>query len=92
MNWKDLFPKENRYFETKNGILYCGNCLEIIKEFPENSIDLVLIDPPYTNILEVEWDKKDVLTEDLINNFRKIIKDHASIYVVWYRRKITNND
>ena len=47
MEWKDLFPKENRYFETENGILYCGDCLEIMKKFPENSVDLVITDPPY---------------------------------------------
>jgi len=47
MSWKDNFPKESRYFETDNGILYCGDCLEIMKRIPENSIDLVLTDPPY---------------------------------------------
>jgi len=47
MSWKDKFPKENRYFETENGILYCGDCLEIMKEFPEESVDLVVTSPPY---------------------------------------------
>lgn len=47
MNWKDNFPKENRYFETDNGILYCGDCLEIAKQLPEESVDLVITDPPY---------------------------------------------
>jgi len=47
MSWKDNFPKENRYFETDNGILYCGDCLEIMKTFPKESVDLVLTDPPY---------------------------------------------
>jgi DNA modification methylase len=47
MSWKDQFPKENRYFETENGILYCGDCLEIMKKFPKESVDLVLTDPPY---------------------------------------------
>jgi len=46
-NWKDIFPKENRYFETENGILYCGDCLEIMKKFPEESVDLVVTSPPY---------------------------------------------
>ena len=46
-NWKDNFPKEYRYFETDSGILYCGDCLEIMKGFPKESIDLVITDPPY---------------------------------------------
>ena len=40
MDWKNKFPQENRYFETDNGILYCGDCLKILKQFPDNCIDL----------------------------------------------------
>jgi len=47
MSWKDAFPEEGRFFETKNGILYKGDCLEVLKGFPNDSIDLVLTDPPY---------------------------------------------
>lgn len=27
--------------------LYCGDCLEVMKQIPDNSVDLVLTDPPY---------------------------------------------
>jgi len=27
--------------------IYCGDCLELMKDFPDNSVDLVLTDPPY---------------------------------------------
>lgn len=47
MSWKDNFPKENRYFETENGILYCGDCLKVMEEFPQNEIDLIITSPPY---------------------------------------------
>jgi len=46
-NWKDKFPKENRHFETDNGILYQGDAIEIMSKFPKGSVDLVLTDPPY---------------------------------------------
>ncbi len=42
VDWKEVFPEENRYFETENGILYCGDCLEIMKSFPDGSVDLVV--------------------------------------------------
>jgi hypothetical protein len=29
MSWKDNFPKENRYFETENGILYKGEAIAL---------------------------------------------------------------
>ena len=47
MSWKDIFPKENRYFETDNGILYCGDSLKIMEKFPKESIDLIVTSPPY---------------------------------------------
>ena len=25
----------------------CGDCLEVMKQIPDNSVDLVLTDPPY---------------------------------------------
>jgi len=35
------------YFETKLGKLYCGDCLEVMKDMSDKSVDLVLTDPPY---------------------------------------------
>jgi len=35
--------------------IYCGDCLELMKQIPDKSIDLVLTDPPY-GITACEWD------------------------------------
>lgn len=35
------------YFETKLGKLYHADALEVLKELPDESVDLVLTDPPY---------------------------------------------
>jgi len=35
------------YYEEPNITIYCGDCLEVMKEIPDKSIDLVLTDPPY---------------------------------------------
>lgn len=78
--WKEDFPKENRYFETENGILYCGDCFKIIPKLPNGSIDLIIIDPPYLTTKEV-WDKKDVINELLSKQLFRIAKEHASLYV-----------
>ena len=32
------------YHETEHGVLYCGDCLEILPTLAEKSIDLVLTD------------------------------------------------
>jgi DNA modification methylase len=38
--------------------IYCGDCLEILKKFPDKSVDLIYLDPPfYTNRrFEVIWE------------------------------------
>ena len=56
MSWKDKFPKEYRYFETDKGILYCGDCLEIMGNLLEKSVALVITDPPYSKKDFNEWD------------------------------------
>lgn len=35
--------------------LYKGDCLEIMKEIPDNSVDAVITDPPYC-ITRQSWD------------------------------------
>ncbi len=75
MSWKDNFPKENRYFETDNGILYCGDAGEILQQLPDESIDLVLTDPPYL--------KKYLYTYDYLANYcPKIMKNGASLLMI----------
>jgi len=51
MNWgimkERLMNSQYYYFHTDNGVLLCGDCLKVMKELPENRIDLIYIDPPY---------------------------------------------
>ena len=35
------------FYENPNGKLYHGECLEIMKDIPDGSVDMVLCDPPY---------------------------------------------
>ncbi len=39
------------YHKTEHGVLYCGDCLEILPTLADKSVDLVLTDPPYG----LEW-------------------------------------
>ena len=59
--------------ELKNQII-CGDCLEVMKEIPDKSIDLVLTDPPY-GIQASKWvwgfgsSKTDKHYDDTWDNF-----------------------
>jgi site-specific DNA-methyltransferase (adenine-specific) len=35
------------YFKKSNFRLYLGNSLKILKDIPENSVDMIFADPPY---------------------------------------------
>ncbi len=58
MNWNELKEKlintKYYYFHTENGILLCGDCLEILPLIPDESIDLILTDPPYMISQEIK--------------------------------------
>jgi len=38
--------------------LYNGDCLEKLKDLSDNSIDIIIADPPYARFKHLEWDKK----------------------------------
>jgi len=45
------------YFKDDLVTIYQGNCLEVMKTFPENSIDTILTDPPYgLKFMGKDWD------------------------------------
>lgn len=39
--------KEKPYFSKENFVLYNADCLKILEQLPENSIDMIFADPPY---------------------------------------------
>ncbi len=45
--------------------VYLGDCVEVMKEITNQSIDLVILDPPYFRILQTKWDKFVNITEYL---------------------------
>jgi len=45
--WSDIFPTKHRYLTTNTGILYLGDCLDVLQEIPDKSIQLIYIDPPF---------------------------------------------
>jgi site-specific DNA-methyltransferase (adenine-specific) len=44
-----MFKKMVKYFETKLGVLYLGDVIEVLRSLPSESVDLVIADPPYNS-------------------------------------------
>ena len=58
-----------------------GDCRELIKDIPDDSVDLILTDPPYIGVVREKWDQQEVLNQDLISEFYRVMKPTASLYV-----------
>jgi len=61
--------------------IYHGDCLEGMKNIPDNSIDLIITDPPYGKLIKKDWDKQNGITVEVLNEYYRILKDTGSIYI-----------
>ncbi len=75
--------------------IYCGDCLEIMREMDDNSIDMVLTDPPYksldssvcvgttTRLINTPWfdtmDRAVIML--VVNECMRVLKDTGALYV-----------
>jgi site-specific DNA-methyltransferase (adenine-specific) len=72
----------NPYFETERGKLYHGDCLEVMKIFPENHFSSMITDPPYgLSFMGKEWDY-DVPKVEVWRECLRVLKPgaHALIF------------
>ena len=65
--------------------LYNGDCLEVMKNIPDNSVDMVLCDLPY-GYIESKWDVQ-IPMEKLWEFYKKVLKDGGSVL----RRRVRSN-
>ncbi len=54
-----------------------GNCLEVMRQFPDKSIDMILCDLPY-GTTACEWDTV-IPLEPLWEQYERVIKDNRAI-------------
>ena len=54
-----------------------GDCLELMREIPDKSIDLIICDLPY-GVTKNKWDKQ-IDWQELWVQYKRIIKDNAAI-------------
>lgn len=65
------------FFTTNNGTLYCGDCLDIMREIPEGSVDMALCDLPY-GITDCAWDVR-IPLEPLWAAYKRVVKQSGAI-------------
>ncbi|QBY44724.1 site-specific DNA-methyltransferase [Arsenophonus nasoniae] len=69
-------------------ILVNGDALPYVKTLPDDSIDLILTDPPYYRVKSCSWDRQWKTTEqylawldDYLVEFQRILKPNGSLYL-----------
>ena len=69
--------KNEELNKAKDIQLWHGDCLELMKDIPDNSIDLVLTDPPY-GTTACKWDTV-IPFEPMWEQLKRITKDRSAI-------------
>lgn len=61
-----------------NAQIFCGDCLELMKDIPDKSIDMILCDLPYGTTARNKWDC--VIEYELLwEQYERIIKENGAI-------------
>ena len=59
---------------------YCIDCREFTNYLDDDSVDLVIADPPYL-VTNQKWDKDEVFDDYLVSELRRILKPTGNIYI-----------
>lgn len=81
--------------------IHNSDCIELLNKLPDNSIDCVIIDPPYMNVVNEKWDKQwktiDEYVEwceEWIGESKRVLKRSGSFYIFGFSyqlMKLINN-
>lgn len=66
-----------KYQDIKNGRFYLGDCMEVMKEIPDGSVDMILCDLPY-GTTACSWDSV-IPFEPLWSEYKRVIKRNGAI-------------
>jgi site-specific DNA-methyltransferase (adenine-specific) len=62
-------------------VIVNDDALSYTKTMQSESVDLIIIDPPYVDVVKDIWDSKDVVTEELAYELRRVLKSTGSLYL-----------
>lgn len=71
--------------------IYCEDCISAMKKIPDNSFDIIIIDPPY-NIWKDFWNKSDKQEiwdyikrcKEWVNESFRVLSKTWTIYIYWF--------
>lgn len=57
--------------------IYQGDCLELIKQVEDKSVDIIITDPPY-NINYAKWDSFNL---NIFSEFKRVLKENGQLFI-----------
>ena len=57
-----------------------GDCREVINDIEDDSIDLIILDPPYM-VTREKWDKEEVINVDFVKSLYRVLKSTGNLYI-----------
>ena len=73
----NIFFERGQMADKPNNYLWNGDCLELIKDIPDKSIDAIICDLPY-GTTACKWDSV-IPFEPLWEQYRRVIQDNGAI-------------
>lgn len=77
-DWQTQFSGDIVY-RDEQGLVICGDCLEVMKDWPDKCVDLTVTSPPYDNLRDYKGYSFDF--ENIAKELYRIIKEGG--VVVW---------
>ena len=75
------------YLHTTRGVLYQGDALEVLKQLPDESVDLVVLDPPYVEFRDERvkgtktWGVNYELISNVFSETTRVMKQNAVAFL-----------
>ena len=83
-----MINSDIKHFEDFINKIICGDCLELIKIIPNNSIDVVLTDPPYGLKKDtIRGDADLSLFYNILSECNRVLKDN-SFFITFFSTKL----
>lgn len=73
----NIFFERGQMADKPNNYLWLGDCLELMKDIPDKSMDAIICDLPY-GTTACKWDSV-IPFEPLWEQYKRIIKDNGAI-------------
>jgi adenine-specific DNA-methyltransferase len=81
-------PVVSPAFAGSNTTLFQGDCLAVLPTLPDNSVDLIVTDPPYFRVKKDAWDRQWNTSELFLEwldcvfaQFYRVLRPNGSLYV-----------